>query len=158
MRSARSFSCALVLVALVSAACSSSSGDDAGGGDDANETAAQTDATTYVDGVCTALSDWQSGMEAGNDALESTLSGGQPTPEDTKNALVGFLSATVEGTQTMVTDIADLGVPDVDGGEEIASTLSSEEWGAKLGRALAATADGRKPTPYRLTIPVRVRP
>lgn len=108
MRSARSFSCALVFAALVSAACSS-----------------QTDATTYVDGVCTALTDWQSGLETGNEALESTLSGGQPTPEDTKTALVDFLSATVEGTQTMVTDIEDLGVPDVDGGDEIASTLSS---------------------------------
>jgi DNA-binding LacI/PurR family transcriptional regulator len=40
----------------------------------------------------------------------------------------------------------------------IESTITPEEWGATLGRVLAATADGRKPDPYRLIIPVRVRP
>ena len=39
----------------------------------------------------------------------------------------------------------------------IESTITPQEWGATLGRVLAATADGRKPEPYRLIIPVRVR-
>lgn len=36
-------------------------------------------------------------------------------------------------------------------------TIAAEEWGAMLGRMLAAAARGEKPDPYRVTIPVRLR-
>jgi hypothetical protein len=126
MRSTRSFLFAIVLVALVTAACSSSDGSsDGDGGDTASEAPTTTDATTYVDGVCTALTDWQSGLDSDNETLQAALSDGQPTPEETKTALVDFLSATVDGTKAMVSDIEGLGTPDIDGGDQVASTLSS---------------------------------
>jgi hypothetical protein len=121
MRSTRSF-VAVVLTALITAACSSSSSGGDGGGDQAP---AQTNASTYVDGVCTALGDWQSGLDADNATMEATLSSGTPTLDDTKTALVDFLTSTVDGTKAMVSDIEALGVPDVDGGDEVASTLSA---------------------------------
>jgi predicted small secreted protein len=122
MRSTRSILFAMVLVALVTAACSSSNGD---GGDSASETPTTSDATTYVDGVCTALTDWQSGLDSDNQTLQGALSDGKPTPEETKTALVDFLSATVDGTKTMVSDIEGLGTPEIDNGDQVASTLSS---------------------------------
>jgi hypothetical protein len=35
--------------------------------------------------------------------------------------------------------------------------MTPREFGATLGRVLADAAEGRKPDPYRLVIPVRVR-
>jgi len=39
----------------------------------------------------------------------------------------------------------------------IEPTIGADEWGASLGRMLATAARGERPTPYRLTIPVRLR-
>jgi hypothetical protein len=125
MRSPRSLVLIVVVGSLLATGCSQSSSDDAGDGDGTSAAAAQTDAATYVDGVCTALNDWQSSLDADNQDLQALLSGTDPSPEETKTGLVTFLTATVEGTKTMASDIESLGVPDVEGGAEIASTLSS---------------------------------
>jgi hypothetical protein len=121
MRSTRSFLMVLAAVAFATASCSSSSNDGEG---DSGETTT-TDAATYIDGVCTSLSDWKTGLDDDNLALQTALDG-TPTPEESKTALVDFLTTTVDGTKAMVSDIEALGVPDVDGGDEIASTLSTE--------------------------------
>ena len=128
MRSPRSILFAVVLASLLAAACSSdgSGGAEGGDGGDGGENApAQTGAGSYVDGVCTALTDWQSGLETDNQALQSSLTEGTPTPDETKTALVDFLSSTVDGTKAMVSDIEALGVPDVEGGDQVATALSS---------------------------------
>ena len=75
----------------------------------ATSDAPTTDATTYVDGVCTALGDWKTGLDDDNEQLQSARSAGQPTPEDTKTALVDLPTATVDGTKAMISDIEALG-------------------------------------------------
>ena len=124
MRSLRSILFAAVVASLLAAACSAD-GSGGGEGDDGENAPVQTGARAYVDGVCTALTDWQSGLETDNQALQSSLTEGTPTPDETKTALVDFLSSTVDGTKAMVSDIEDLGVPDVKGGDQIATALSS---------------------------------
>ena len=123
IRSTRSTLLAVVLTAAVAVACSSSSGDDADGA--ASEAPTTTDAATYIDGVCTALGDWKTGLDDDNDALQAALAG-TPAPEETKTALVGFLTTTVDSTKAMVSDIQALGAPEIDGGEEVASTVQTE--------------------------------
>jgi hypothetical protein len=122
MRSTRSLVLIVVVSSLLAAGCSS---DDASDGGGTSGAPAKTDAATYVDGVCTALNDWQGRLDADNQHLQDLLDGTDPSPDETKTALLTFLTATVEGTKTMVSDIESLGVPDVEGGAGIASTLSS---------------------------------
>jgi hypothetical protein len=125
MRSTRLLVHIVAAGSLLAAGCSTSSSDDARDDGGTSAAVAQTDAATYVDGVCTALTGWQSRLDADNQHLQDLLSGTDPSPEKTKIALVTFLTATVEGTETMVSDIESLGVPDVEGGAAIASALSS---------------------------------
>lgn len=121
-RSIRSLALLTVLMTFLVTACSKSSDGGGDGGTSAAPTT--TDAATYVDGVCTALGDWKTGLDDDNQQLQSALGSGTPTPEDTKTALVTFLTATVDGTKTMVADIKALGVPDIDNGDQVASALS----------------------------------
>ncbi len=122
MRLTRSVVLMLTLGILVTASCSSSSSD--GGGDGGTGAAPTTsDASTYVTGVCTALTDWKDGIDSDQQQLQSALSG-QPSPEGAKSALTDFLSSVVDGTKTMVADVKALGAPDVDGGSELAASLN----------------------------------
>lgn len=117
---------ALALLALSLAACS-----DDGGGEGTStegtstETAAAVPVEEYLEGLCTAISDYQDDLTTLNEDLQGQLTGETPTPEDVKDLLVTFLGEAVAATQGLAEEVRALGAPDVDGGEEISVTFVS---------------------------------
>jgi predicted small secreted protein len=115
---------ALALAAFSLAACS---GDDGGetqaGGSTSTETAAAVPVEDYLDGLCTAIVDYQDELASLNTDLETELSGEIPSPDSVKDLLVAFLDDAVVATQGLAEEVRSLGSPDVDGGDEIAVTF-----------------------------------
>jgi hypothetical protein len=81
------------------------------GGDDASETSS---ATTWADGVCSALSGWTASVGS---AVES-LSGG-----DDGNAVETAVADVKAATSTLADDLKDLGRPDLEAGEQAEASL-----------------------------------
>ena len=116
---------AIALATVLLAACSKSStsatpaASTVSISESASASIAATDVTTYMTGLCTSVGDWKTSIQAGNKTFQDTLSSGTPTPEDVKSALSAYLTAAVQDTQTLVTQIQAMGPPDVDGGSDV---------------------------------------
>ncbi len=96
-----------VLAALSFSACG-------GGGADKVEPA------TYVTSICTSVGEWVTVIQEKAGALGSALTG---EASQAKEQLDSFLGDTVTETETLLEALAEAGVPDVDGGEELAQDL-----------------------------------
>jgi hypothetical protein len=110
------------------AACSSTSSTSVAPASGSTSTstpssAAGTDAATYMEALCTDISTWQTSLTAGNQTFQDAVSTGNPTPEDVKAALETYLTTAVEDTQTLASEIEALGVPGVEGGEDVSTTV-----------------------------------
>jgi hypothetical protein len=100
------------------------------GGDDGGETAqggTETQAAAvpveeYLEGLCTAVTDYQTDITTLSDDLQGQIDEAE-TPGDVKDILVVFLGEAVTATQGLAEEVRGLGTPDVDGGEEIATTF-----------------------------------
>lgn len=100
------------------------------GGDDGGETAqggTETQAAAvpveeYLEGLCTAVTDYQTDITTLSDDLQGQIDQAE-TPGDVKDILVVFLGEAVTATQGLAEEVRGLGTPDVDGGEEIATTF-----------------------------------
>lgn len=77
---------------------------------------AQPSATTWADSVCTSLATWRSSITSLADVSGVTL-----TPE----SLGDKLDTAENATQTLVTELKDLGPPDLDSGDELKQQLDS---------------------------------
>ena len=117
---ARAAAVALLVFSL--AACSSD--EDGGSEGTSTETAAAAvPVEEYLDGLCTAIVDYQDELTSLNGDLETQLTGDVPTPDAVKDLLVSFLGDAVVATQGLAEEVRALGSPDVDGGDEIAVTF-----------------------------------
>ncbi|MGC9668193.1 hypothetical protein ACNTMW_16760 [Planosporangium sp. 12N6] len=75
--------------------------------------------TTWAKSVCTALSPWRSTLATLTDSTQAQLTS-STTPAQAKENLVGLLSGAETASETARRRVADAGVPDVDGGRDIA--------------------------------------
>lgn len=106
---------AVALVAILGVGCGSS-GDDEPSTDPTS--GGDTSAEAWADGVCSAVTTWQGVvMEAG-----STL--GEPR-DLSVNAVKDAVESTVDATETLVTDVGELGPPDTEAGEEAQQQLKA---------------------------------
>lgn len=126
MGRSRLFSVIVVLGTLLIPGC--------GGDGDGGETVG---AETYASGICGALNDWQSAIQARSSSLTEGLSE-DTTPEQGKELLGSFLDDVIGETETMISAVDDAGVPDVENGEEISEALNNA-----FDDALAALEDAR---------------
>ncbi len=78
-----------------------------------------------MESLCTSVTEWQQGLEAGSQEFQASVSSGQPTMEDIQQGLEDYLQTAVDDTKALVSEIEALGAPDVDGGDEVAQTLTS---------------------------------
>jgi hypothetical protein len=119
----------LVAVTLLTLSLAACGGDDtsttagASGDGTSTETAAAVPVEEYLDGLCTAVSAYQDELTSLNDDLQGELSGATPEPGDIKDMLIAFLTEVEAATQALAEEVRGLGTPDVDGGEEIATTF-----------------------------------
>jgi hypothetical protein len=116
----------LVLAISLLAACGGDEGDaDAGGNGDGGDAGSEVSSPSeYMQGLCTAISDYQADLSAQNGAFQEELTGGSPNPEETKTAIIAFLDELSTRTQQLIDDVGALGTPDVDNGEEVRTTLT----------------------------------
>jgi len=77
---------------------------------------AQASPSAWADSVCTSLATWRSSITAISDVSGETL-----TPESLRQSLGDATTA----TETLVTDLRQLGPPDLDAGEELKQQLDS---------------------------------
>ena len=110
---------AFVLVPLgivLAGACSGSEGGSDGGAD-----AETVSAEAYATGVCGAIADWVDEIQGLNEDLQSNL---DPSSIDAlKETMVMFLGDVIASTDTVIADVEDLGIPDVDDGDAAAQHL-----------------------------------
>ena len=112
----------LVVVPLILAGCSKSSSATAPTGSASASVSAGLSASDYVVGVCGAFQDYA-------DSVKQRQSGFTPTGADiaaVKQSWLDFLDGMIQDTQTLVTKIEALGVPDVSDGQAAASTLKAD--------------------------------
>ena len=107
---------AFLLVAAAALAIGCGDDDDDDGG---TETASPEE---YVSSVCTAFADLGQVLTEGQAELAQLSTA---SPEEGKEALSGFIGDAVDAVGSAATEIEGAGIPDVEGGDEVASTLSS---------------------------------
>jgi len=110
---------AIVLLALGVIMTGACSGSDGGwnGGSGAEAVTAEADAT----GVCGAIADWVDEIQGLNEDLQANL---DPASIDAlKDAMVTFLDDVIASTDTVIANVEDAGVPDVEDGEAAAQHL-----------------------------------
>jgi hypothetical protein len=116
-----------VLLAACSSSSSSSSSTAAGSSSSAVTSASASGtsdaATTYAESVCTDITTWQKAVKSESSSFQQDVQSAT-SPDDVKNALVGFLTAVVADTKTMVDDIQALGPPAVDGGADVHAAIT----------------------------------
>ena len=117
----RVFMFALPLTLL--AACGSDDPAASGGDTSVDAPAGATAPAEYMEGLCAAIVSFQSDLVTENASFEEQLSGGSPSPEETKTALGSFLGTAASRTEQLVDEVNALGTPDVDNGDEVRSTL-----------------------------------
>lgn len=89
-------------------------GDDDGDGDET------VSADEYVSSVCTAITDMVDVLQGGQAELQNALTS---DPEEGKDLLVGFLNDSADTLESTRDELEAAGVPDVEGGEQIAETI-----------------------------------
>jgi hypothetical protein len=119
----------LAIVALVGGACSSSSsstpaavGSSASSSGDGGGSGTS-DAVAYMTSLCTSVSDWQAGIEEGNQEFQQSIGGGVPSFDDVKEDLQTYLQGAVDDTKALVAEIDALGAPDIGGGDQVATAM-----------------------------------
>jgi hypothetical protein len=121
----------LVLLAILMAgACS--------GGTDGEADAETVSAEEYATGVCGAIASWVDEIQGLNEDLQANL---DPTSIDSlKDAMVGFLEDVIVSTDTVIAEVEDVGVPDVEEGNAAAQHLLT---GLRDSRAVFEDAHAR---------------
>ena len=107
---------------LLSAGLVAACGDDDDGGsdgDDGGEDAVE--ASTYVGDVCGAINEFTTSVQGAQATVESMTSA--DTPAEGQQVIVDFFGDAATAGEELSTSIEDAGVPDVENGEGIASTL-----------------------------------
>lgn len=110
---------AIVLVPLgilMAGACAGSDGGSNGGANAGTVTA-----EAYATGVCGAIADWVDEIQGLNEDLQANL---DPSSIDAlKDTMVMFLDDVIASTDTVIAEVENVGVPDVDDGDAAAQHL-----------------------------------
>jgi hypothetical protein len=107
----------LVPVGILLAGACSESGEGTNGGADAETVSAE----TYATGVCGAIADWVDEIQGLNEDLQANLD--PSSIQALKAAMVTFLDDVIASTDTVIADVEDAGVPDVEDGDAAAQHL-----------------------------------
>jgi Spy/CpxP family protein refolding chaperone len=108
---------AIALATVLLAACSTSSSTTSTAATSTpvstSVSASVSDAGTaaYADGLCTSIDEWQQSLTDGSQSLQDTITAGNPTPQDVKDALEAYMTSAIDDTQTMLDDVHALGSP-----------------------------------------------
>ena len=114
----------LVLAVFAMAACSNDDGGG-GGGQTGGETGGQATTVstdTYVSGLCTTMGTYVSDVQSITNEFTASL---DPTAalEDQKTVVVTYLEDVITATETMISEVEAVGVPDVDNGEAVVGAV-----------------------------------
>jgi hypothetical protein len=114
----------LLALALSLAACSSSSSSSPGtsGSPSPSATANALSPADYIAGVCSAMTNYQQDVQQ----LQTSFNPNQTDLALVKQSWLGFLDGMLASTQTLVSDIEALGVPDTSDGEAAAQALKTD--------------------------------
>jgi hypothetical protein len=116
---------ALLLAFSLLAACSSDSDGGSGeGGDDGGSADTVTAPADYAEGLCTAIGDFQTDLETQSTEFQEAFTSGTPSPEDAKDTLSTFVAELSDRTQALIDEVAALGTPEVENGEEVRTALT----------------------------------
>jgi hypothetical protein len=114
----------LVLTLFLLAGCG---GDDSSGEPTSTATGSPTealaDADTYATNMCTAITDWATSIQERNTTLQEELQG-ETSVEGVKQRVLGFLDDAIASTDQMLEQVDEVGVPDVENGEEVHQQLA----------------------------------
>ncbi len=103
---------AIALATVLLAACStSSSTTTAAATSTPVSSSVSAETAAYADGLCTSIDQWQQSLTDGSQSLQDTITAGNPTPQDVKDALEAYMTSAIEDTQTMLDDVHALGTP-----------------------------------------------
>jgi Spy/CpxP family protein refolding chaperone len=108
---------AIALATVLLAACSTSSSTTSAAATTTPASAsvsasvAGADSAAYADGLCTSIDQWQQSLTDGSQSLQDSITAGNPTPQDVKDALEAYMTSAIEDTQTMLDDVHALGTP-----------------------------------------------
>jgi hypothetical protein len=105
----------LPMAVLVAGACS---GTDGGGDGTEPDTVS---ATEYATGICGAIAGWADDIQALNEDLQASL---DPNDLDAlQDVMVDFLDDVVTATDSAISEVEAVGVPDVEGGQAAAGAV-----------------------------------
>ena len=103
---------AIALATVLLAACStSSSTTTAAATSTPVSSSVSAETAAYADGLCTSIDQWQQSLTDGSQSLQDSITAGNPTPQDVKDALGAYMTSAIEDTQTMLDDVHALGAP-----------------------------------------------
>ena len=103
---------AIALATVLLAACStSSSTTTAVATSTPVSSSVSADTAAYADGLCTSIDQWQQSLTDGSQSLQDSITAGNPTPQDVKDALEAYMTSAIDDTQTMLDDVHALGSP-----------------------------------------------
>ena len=108
---------AIALATVLLAACSTSSSTTSAAATSTpvstsvSTPVADADTAAYADGLCTSIAHWQQSLTDGSQSLQDSITAGNPTPQDVKDALEAYMTSAVRDTQAMLDDIHALGSP-----------------------------------------------
>jgi hypothetical protein len=112
----------LVLALFLLAACEGDSGGDPTATGAASPTEALADADTYATNMCTAITDWATSIQERNVSMQEELQE-ETSAEGVKQRVLEFLDDAITSTDQMLEQIDEVGVPDVEDGEEVHQQL-----------------------------------
>ena len=116
---------AVSVMAILAAGCDDSGGDEPSAGPTSG---GDTSAEAWADDVCSSVSSWEEVVTKAGTTLGD--------PQDLSvNAFKDAVGSVVDATQTLVTDVAELGPPDTEAGEDAQQQLKT------LADGLATEAD-----------------
>jgi hypothetical protein len=120
----------LVLTIGLLAACgggSSSSGSSGSSSSESSSSSAaggQVDAKTWATNVCQSTLDWVNAVQQKGQDFGSIASGAGSLDE-AKTAFVSFFDSMIGQTETFLNQLQSAGTPDVEGGDQVASALTT---------------------------------
>ena len=109
----------ILLLCFIGAAVACDGGDEGGGNGESSETVSAGD---YAADVCGAARSWVQSVQERAAAIQTDLTSGS---SEGKNVLSDFLADVVADTDELLEGIDAAGVPDVEGGDEVAASLRS---------------------------------
>ena len=103
---------AIALASVLLAACSTSSSTTTAAATSTPVSASvSAETAAYADGLCTSIDQWQQSLTDGSQSLQDSITAGNPTTQDVKDALEAYMTSAIEDTQTMLDDVHALGTP-----------------------------------------------